>query len=112
MAARDMRSYFKVLGKKKKTNEETNFPEIVATTEYITPAEISSINNELKETSEPRKQYNATKIPLRIKEEVSTCASSHGTNAAKIRFNQKYPRYTFIRTSINNWKRKIANKAH
>ena len=53
MAARDMRFYFKVLGKKKKTNEQTNFPEIVATTEYITPAEISSINNELKETSEP-----------------------------------------------------------
>ena len=28
----------------------------------------------------------------------------HGTKAALERFNKTYPKYTFLRTSINNWK--------
>ena len=31
----------------------------------------------------------------------------HGTKAAFESFNKTYPKYTFLRTSINNWKFKI-----
>ena len=31
----------------------------------------------------------------------------HGTKSALERFGKKYPKYTFIRTSVNKWKKKI-----
>ena len=31
----------------------------------------------------------------------------HGTKSALEKFGKKYPKYTFIRTSVNNWKKKF-----
>ena len=43
----------------------------------------------------------------KIKIEVGTYALIHGTKTALKRFSKIYPKYTFLRTSINNWKFKI-----
>ena len=32
-----------------------------------------------------------------------------GTKSALEKFNAKYPQYTFVRTSVNNWTKKIEN---
>ena len=37
-------------------------------------------------------------------------AYSNGTHAASNCFKSKYTQYTFLRTSINNWKRKFNNQ--
>ena len=36
-------------------------------------------------------------------------AKVYGAKAALDKFQEKYPRYPFLRTSINNWKRKITS---
>ena len=48
-----------------------------------------------------------TSIHSRVKEEVRKYAYSNGTQAAINCFKLKYPQYTFLRTSINNWKGKF-----
>ena len=42
-----------------------------------------------------------------MKAEVETYALLSESKAALERFNKIYPKYTFLRTSINNWKFKI-----
>ena len=51
-----------------------------------------------------------TNIPSRIKEEVGKYTHTYGTQAAIKRFKSRYPHYTFLRTTINNWKRKFNKK--
>ena len=43
----------------------------------------------------------------KIKTEVGTYALIHGTKASLKRFNEIYRKYTFLRTSIKNWKFRI-----
>ena len=43
----------------------------------------------------------------RIRYEVRNCAVLHGTKATLGNFVKKYPKYTFVRTSVNNGKHKI-----
>ena len=43
----------------------------------------------------------------RSKKDVGTYALIHGTKAALKRFNKISPKYTFLRTSINNCKFKL-----
>ena len=50
------------------------------------------------------KKKRITNVPEKIETEVGTYALNHGTKAALERFNKIYPKYTFLRTSINNWK--------
>ena len=57
-----------------------------------------------------KKNARARHIPSRIKEEVGKYAHTYGTQAAIKRFKSKYPHYTFLRTTINNWKRKFNKK--
>ena len=45
-----------------------------------------------------------------MKEEVGEYAHSNKTQAGINRFKSKYPQCTFLRTSINNWKRKFNNQ--
>ena len=71
----------------------------------VNQAEISIINNEIKSNTQPQKNYN-TSVPERIKNEVGEYALIHGTKSALEKFGKKYPKYTFIRTSVNNWKKK------
>ena len=56
------------------------------------------------------KKSRITNVPENIKTEVGTYTLIHGTKAALERFNKIYPNYTFLRTSINNWKFKIKDK--
>ena len=67
----------------------------------VNQAEISIINNEIKSNTQPQKNYN-TSVPERIKNEVGEYALIYGTKSALEKFGKKYPKYTFIRTSVNN----------
>ena len=53
---------------------------------------------------QPRKNYN-TSVPERIKNEVGEYVLMHRTKFALDKFVKKYPKYTLIRTSVNNWKK-------
>ena len=45
-------------------------------------------------------------IPEKVKREVGNHALIFGTSSAIKKFSVKYPKFTFIRTSVNNWKNK------
>ena len=68
--------------------------------------EISIISNEIKSYTQPQKN-DKTSVPERIKNEVGEYVSIDGTKSSLEKFGKKYPKYTFIRTSINNWTKKI-----
>ena len=114
MAARDLRSYFTSVSKDKKASHGscTSIPRLVKATGNVTAADASAVNAELESFSKKKERqgssYN-TNIP-RIKEEVGKYARTYGTQAAIKRFKSKYPHYTFLRTTINNWKRKFNKK--
>ena len=72
----------------------------------VNQAEISIISNEIKTCTQRRKNYN-TSVPERIKNEVGEYALIHGTKSALEKFGKKYPKYTFTRTSVDNWKKQI-----
>ena len=71
-------------------------------------AELHAISEEVKSSVQPRKHYN-TSVPEWIKNEVGEYALINGTKSALEKINTKYPQYTFVRTSVNNWKKKIEN---
>ena len=66
------------------------------------------IAEEMKSSCQSRKHYN-TKVPESIKSEVGNYGLVHGTKAVLEKFGKKYPKYTFVRTSVNNWKKKISD---
>ena len=115
MATRDLRSYFTSVSKDKKASHGscTSIPRLVKATGNVTVADASAVNAELESFSKKKERqgssYN-TNIPSRIKEEVGKYAHTYGTQAAIKRFKSKYPHYTFLRTTINNWKRKFNKK--
>ena len=74
----------------------------------LNQAELHAISDEVKSSVQPRKHYN-TSVPERVKNEVGEYASINGTKSALEKLNTKYPQYTFVRTSVNNWKKKIEN---
>ena len=74
----------------------------------LNQAELHAISEEVKSSVQPRKHYN-TSIPERIKNEVGEYALINGTKSVLEKFNKKYPQYNFVRTSVNNWKKKIEN---
>ena len=64
------------------------------------------VGEEIKKSYQTRKHYN------NFKSESITCKDRnygkvYGTKAALDKFQKKYSRHTFLRTSINNWKWKI-----
>ena len=67
---------------------------------------MSNISKEIKSCTQQRKNYN-TSVPKRIKNEVGENVLIHGIKSALKKFGEKYPKYTFIRISVNNWKKKI-----
>ena len=115
MATRDLRSYFTSVSKDKKGSHGscTSIPQLVKATGNVPAADASAVNAELESFSKKKERqgssYN-TNIPSRIKEEVGKYAHTYGTQAAIKRFKSKYPHYTFLRTTINNWKRKFNKK--
>ena len=72
----------------------------------VNQAEMSNISKEIKSCTQQRKNYN-TSVPKRIKNEVGENVLIHGIKSALKKFWEKYPKYTFIRISVNNWKKKI-----
>ena len=60
----------------------------------------------IKQKYHPRENYS-TSVPERIKREVGEYALIHGIKSALEKFGKKYPKYTFIRTSVNGLKKKI-----
>ena len=115
MATRDLRSYFTSVSKDKKASHGscTSIPQLVKATGNVTAADASAVNAEMESFSKKKERqgssYN-TNIPSRIKEKLGKYAHSCGTQAAIKRFKSKYSHYTFLRTTINNWKRKFNKK--
>ena len=72
----------------------------------VNQAEISIINNEIKSNAQPRSNYK-TSVPERIKNKVGEYVLIHERKSALEKFGKKYPKYTFIRISVNNSKKKI-----
>ena len=103
---RDLRDFYKTVTKKNNGKSDDKVPPFLSSASgSVNQAEISIISNEIKSYTQPRKNYN-TSVPERIKNEVGEYALIHGTKSALEKFGKKYPKYTFIRTSVNNWKKK------
>ena len=64
------------------------------------------VENEITKSAQVRKHYNKI-VPETIKGEAGKYALLHETKATVERFNKAYPKYTFVRTTINNWKFKL-----
>ena len=112
MAARDLGSYFTSVSKDKKASHGscTIIPRLVKATGNVTAADASAVNAELESFSKKKERQGSsysTNIPSCIKEEVGKYVHTYGTQAAIKRFKSKY---TFLRTTINNWKRKFNKK--
>ena len=104
---RNLRDFYKTVTKNNNGKSDDKVPPILfSASGSVNQAEISIISNEIKSYIQPLNNYN-TSIPERIKNEVGEYALIHGTKSALEKFGKKYPKYTFIRTSVNNWKKKI-----
>ena len=70
-------------------------------TENATSAELAYPEEEMQKTYE-----RPNEIPAKIKKEVGLYARNFGTASAIKKFTTKYPKYSFIRTTVNTWKKK------
>ena len=80
-------------------------PIICSVSGTATRAEIAAVSEEVEKACRPSRHYNK-KVPEKIKRNVGEYALVHGTKAAQVHFGRVYPHFTFLRTSVNNWKRK------
>ena len=104
---RDLRDFYKTVAKKNNGKSDDKLPLFLSSASGgVNQAEISIVSNEIKSYTQPRKNYN-TSVPERIKNEVGEYALIHGTKSALEKFGKKYPKYTFTRTSVDNWKKQI-----
>ena len=104
---RNLRDFYKTVTKKNNEKSVDNvLPFLSSASDSVNRAEISIISNEIKSHTQPRKNYN-TSVPESIKNEVGEYTLIHGTKSALEKFGKKYPKCTFIRTSVNNWKKKM-----
>ena len=87
-STRDIRDFYK-------TSNNKIPPFLTSASGSLNKTELHVISEEVKSSAQPRKHY-ITSVPEQIKNEVGEYA-----------FNTKYPQYTFVRISVNNWKKKI-----
>ena len=80
---------------------------LTSVTENVTSAELAYAEEEMQKTYERPKIYQA-EIPAKIKK-VGLYARDFGTALAIKKFTTKYPKYSFIRTTVNTWKKKCNN---
>ena len=100
---RDLRDFYKTVTKKNNGKSDDKVPPFLSSASgSVNQAEISIISNETKSCTQPRKNSYNSSVPKRIKNEVGEYALIHGTKSAMEKFRIKYPKYTFIRTSVNN----------
>ena len=71
----------------------------------MTSAELAYAEEEMKNTYERPKKYQV-EIPAKIKKEIGPYAKDFGTASAIKKFLIRYPKYSFIRTTVNTWKKK------
>ena len=103
---RDLRDFYKTVTKKNNGKSDDKVPRFLSSASgSVNEAQTSIISNDIKSYTQPRKNYN-TSVPERIKNEVGEYALIHGTKSALEKFGKKYPKYTLIRTPVNNWKKK------
>ena len=90
-----------------KDRKETDAPTLVASaTDDVSQSELMMVENEVKKSTQVRKHYNKI-VPETIKREAWKYALLHRTKVTVERFNKVYPKCTFVRTTINNWKLKM-----
>ena len=104
---RNLRDFYKTVTKKKNGKSDDKIPPFLSGS--VNQTEISIISNEIKSYTQPRKNY-ITSVPEHIKNKVGEYALIQGRKSSSEKFGKKYPKYTFIRTSVNNWKKKIKKK--
>ena len=73
-------------------------------TENVTSADLAYTEEEMQKRYERPKKYQA-QIPAKIKKEVGLYAWDFGTASAIKKFTNKYRKYSFIRTTVNTWKK-------
>ena len=99
-------AYFK---KESQSKDETDGIQITnvlnSVTENVTSAEVAYAEEEMQKTYERPKKYQV-EIPAKINKEVGLYARDFGTASAIKKFTTKYPKYSFIRTTVNTWKKK------
>ena len=105
---RDLRNYYKSLSKSSNGKSPERIPTfITSASDSVNRAEISSINKEIKSYVQPKTAKKNSTVSRHIRNEVGEYALLNGAKLAVEKFKKNYPKYTFIRTSINNWKNKI-----
>ena len=103
---RALRGFYKTVTKKNNGKSDDKVPRFLSSASgSVNEAQTSIISNDIKSYTQPRKNYN-TSVPKRIKNEVGEYALIHGTKSALEKFGKKYLKYTFIRTPVNNCKKK------
>ena len=90
-----------------KGRKETDALALVASaTEDVSQSELMMLENEIKNSTQLRKHYNKF-VPETMKREAGKYALLRGTKATVERYDKVYPKYTFVRTTTNNWKLKM-----
>ena len=84
---------------------------VASGTNDASQTELAIVEKEIEKASKPKKQYNKD-ISEVIEKEVGRYALIHGTKAASACFNDKYSKYTFVRTSIDNCNKKMGSKSN
>ena len=73
--------------------------------ENVPSTELVYAEEEMQKTYERPKKYQV-EIPAKIKKEVGLYAITFGTASAIKKFTTKYPKYSFISTTVNTRKKK------
>ena len=96
-------AYFK---KKSQSKDETDVIQITnaltSVTENGTSGELALAEEDMQKTYGCPKKYEVD-IPAKIKKEAGLYARDFGTASAIKKFTTKYPKHSFIRTTVNTW---------
>ena len=68
-------------------------------------AELRFAVNKIDKSHGKPKKYQK-EIPEKVKREVGNHVLTFGTSSVIKKYSVKYPKFTFIRTSVKNWKNK------
>ena len=99
---RDLRDFYKTVTKENNGKCDDKVPPLLSSASgSVSRARMSIISKKIKSYTQSRKNY-CTSIPECIKNEVGEYALIHRTKSPLEKFGKKYPKYTFIRTSVNH----------
>ena len=97
---KDIRNFFN-------SQKEVDTPALAASDiDDVSQSELLIVDNEIKKSTEVKKN-RITNITEKSKAEVKTYALIYREPKLHSNVNKIYPKYTFLKTSINNWKFKI-----